>query len=324
MSIMADSGQEFSGRTVDEAIAEGLAKLGIRNDQAEIEILNRGSRGIFGLGSEPARVRISRRASSTPPQAPRPAPPPTPAPLPSRPQTPAKPEAAPEANVTPLPPQTAPRPSVTPETSTPESVTQIPPLAQPPAEEKRPRLSNLMDDEHEEYEEHAGDEHGDEHAEAVSDEELTAMAMDLLSQLVKNMGFDAQISADWHDADDNGERYLLLDIQGHDVSALIGRRGETLASIQYLVRLMINQRIKRWKNIVVDVEQYKERRVNQLTQLAKRMADQVAQSGRAVSLEPMPANERRIVHLALRDHPTVYTQSSGEGERRKVHIVSRS
>ena len=63
----------------------------------------------------------------------------------------------------------------------------------------------------------------------------------------------------------------------------IGRRGETLASIQYLVRLMINQRIKRWKNIVVDVEQYKERRVNQLTQLAKRMADQVSQSGRAVS-----------------------------------------
>ena len=67
-----------------------------------------------------------------------------------------------------------------------------------------------------------------------------------------------------------------------------------------------------------------ERRVNQLTQLAKRMAEQVEQFGRAVSLEPMPANERRIVHLALRDHPAVYTQSSGEGERRKVHIVART
>jgi spoIIIJ-associated protein len=177
-----------------------------------------------------------------------------------------------------------------------------------------------MDDEHEEYEER----NGGEHVEAVSEEELTSMAVDLLSQLVRNMGFDAQVVAAWHEADDNGERYLLLDIHGHDVSPLIGRRGETLASIQYLVRLMINQRIKRWKNIVVDVEQYKERRVNQLTQLAKRMADQVTQSGRAVSLEPMPANERRIVHLALRDHPSVYTQSSGEGDRRKVHIVSRS
>ena len=160
--------------------------------------------------------------------------------------------------------------------------------------------------------------------ESVSEEELTTMAVELLSQLVQHMGFDAKVNPSWHEADDNGERYLLLDIHGHDVSPLIGRRGETLASIQYLVRLMINQRIKRWKNIVVDVEQYKERRVNQLTQLAKRMADQVAQSGRAVSLEPMPANERRIVHLALRDNPSVYTQSSGEGDRRKVHIVART
>ena len=86
---------------------------------------------------------------------------------------------------------------------------------------------------------------------------------------------------------------------------------------------MVNQRIRQWKNIVVDVEKYKERRVTQLTQLALRMADQVIETGRAVALEPMPANERRIVHLALRDHPTVYTQSSGEEDRRKVHIVPR-
>ncbi len=165
---------------------------------------------------------------------------------------------------------------------------------------------------------------GGDSVEAVSDEELTTMAIELLGQLVNHMGFDAQINAAWHEADDNGERYLLLDIHGNELSPLIGRRGETLASIQYLVRLMINQRIKRWKNVVVDVEQYKERRVNQLTQLAKRMADQVTESGRAVSLEPMPANERRIVHLALRDHASVYTQSSGEGDRRKVHIVARS
>jgi spoIIIJ-associated protein len=89
------------------------------------------------------------------------------------------------------------------------------------------------------------------------------------------------------------------------------------------VRLMVNQRIRQWKPIVVDVENYKERRISQLTQLAQRMAGQVIETGRAISLEPMPASERRIVHLALRDHPEVYTQSSGEGERRKVHIVAR-
>jgi spoIIIJ-associated protein len=287
---MADSGQEFSGRSVDEAIAEGLAKLGLREEQAEIEVLNRGSRGILGFGSEPARVRISRREPLTSQPA---------STQPARTAQPATPEAAPAA-------QAAQEPLSQP--------------AQPRAEASRARLSNLMDDENEEYEQRPGDEY----AESISDEELSAMAVDLLSQLVRNMGFDAQVVSTWHDADDNGERYLLLDIHGNDVSPLIGRRGETLASIQYLVRLMINQRIKRWKNVVVDVEQYKERRVSQLTQLAKRMAEQVTQSGRAVSLEPMPANERRIVHLALRDHPSVYTQSSGEGERRKVHIVSRT
>ena len=73
----------------------------------------------------------------------------------------------------------------------------------------------------------------------------------------------------------------------------------------------------------VDVEQYKERRIVQLTKLAERMAEQVISSGRAVSLEPMPANERRIIHMALRDHAEVYTESSGEDERRKIHIVPR-
>ena len=292
---MADSGQEFSGRSVDEAIAEGLAKLGLRSNQVEIEVLNRGSRGIFGLGSEPARVRITRSAPATPK-----------APAASAPATPVVQAEPPAPPITQTPAPTPPP-------------VQAEPAAQP-AQSSRQRGSNLMDDEGDDGRE---SEDSDE-AETVSEDELATMAIELLGQLVTNMGFEAQVNADWQEADDNGERYLLLDIQGEDVSPLIGRRGETLASIQYLVRLMINQRIKRWKNIVVDVEQYKERRVNQLTQLAKRMADQVEETGRAVSLEPMPANERRIVHLALRDHPAVYTQSSGEGERRKVHIASRT
>ena len=294
---MADSGQEFSGRSVDEAVAEGLAKLGLRNDQAEIEILNRGSRGIFGLGSEPARVRITRRAPVAP----------TPPVVPAAPTTPSTKSEQP-----------APRPAKTPTAADSTPSTQVAKPSSPPTEKSRQRL-NMMDDDGDSDGQSDGD-----GPETVTEAELATMSVELLSQLVKSMGFEAQVDAEWQDADDNGERYLLLDIHGQDVSPLIGRRGETLASIQYLVRLMINQRIKRWKNIVVDVEQYKERRVNQLTQLAKRMADQVEQSGRAVSLEPMPANERRIVHLALRDHPAVYTQSSGEGERRKVHIAART
>ncbi len=150
------------------------------------------------------------------------------------------------------------------------------------------------------------------------------MAVEMLEHLVTLMGFEARVVASWRPADDGqGPPSLYLDIQGKDLGALIGRRGETLASIQYLLRLMVNQRLKEWKAITVDVEQYKERRITQLTQLALRMAEQVADTGRSIALEPMPPNERRIVHLALRDHPAVFTQSSGEGERRKVNIVAK-
>jgi len=164
-------------------------------------------------------------------------------------------------------------------------------------------------------------------ADQVDDEVLSQLAVELLTKMIQLMGFQGEVVAIWREGDDNSdeyeERYLLLDVRGPELNALIGRRGETLDNIQYLLRLMVNQRLRQWKNIVVDIEQYKVRRVTQLTQVALRMAEQVAASGREMSLEPMPANERRIVHLALRDHPAVYTESSGDGERRKVNIVAK-
>jgi spoIIIJ-associated protein len=115
----------------------------------------------------------------------------------------------------------------------------------------------------------------------------------------------------------------VLNIEGEDLGILIGRRGETLAAIQYLLRLMVNHRMRRWVNLVVDVEGYKSRREEQLRSLALRMADRVAKSGRAVALEAMPPAERRIVHITLRDHPDVTTQSVGEGDHRKVTIIPK-
>ena len=116
---------------------------------------------------------------------------------------------------------------------------------------------------------------------------------------------------------------IVLNIEGEDLGVLIGRRGETLAAIQYLTRLMVNHRLRRWTNRVVDVEGYKARREDQLRNLAERMAERVVSSGRAVALEAMPARERRIVHITLRNHPQVTTQSVGEGEQRKVTIIPR-
>jgi spoIIIJ-associated protein len=116
---------------------------------------------------------------------------------------------------------------------------------------------------------------------------------------------------------------LQLNVVGDDLGILIGRRGETLRDFQFISRLIISRKLGVWPNMVVDVEGYKERRVETLHALAKRMADQVRETGRPFSLEPMPPNERRAVHMALRDDPDVYTESSGEEPRRKVRIYPK-
>ena len=163
--------------------------------------------------------------------------------------------------------------------------------------------------------------------EAISPEDeeaVTELAIQLLLEMVELMGFDATATATWQEADDdNDHRYLLLNLEGEELSPLIGRRGDALNNIQYLLRLMVNQRVHAWKNIVVDVDNYRQRRTEHLTQLALRIADQVAAGGRPLALEPMPSNERRIVHIALRDHPKVFTESIGEGDRRKIQVLPR-
>ena len=121
--------------------------------------------------------------------------------------------------------------------------------------------------------------------------------------------------------EDEDEAAIYLNLIGDDLGDLIGRHGETLSSMQYLVRLMVNQKLHRWTNIVVDVDGYKDRRADKLTQMALRMAAQVVETGKSVSLEPMPANERRLIHIALRDHPQVHTESIGEDTRRKIQIL---
>lgn len=283
----------FTGKSVDEAIADGLRALGLSADAADIEVISRGSRGIFGLGSEPAQVRITRRA-------PRVAPPPPPAAPIEEDTVVVTEEIVVEEIVIAVP--------------TPESTAPLIPAAPAAAVAATATVETPHDEEGE----------GDEPSTPEEDAQLAALATELLSRLVELMGFEAEVIAEWRAPDaDNEHRYLLLDLQGRDLSPLIGRRGDTLGNMQYLVRLMINQRLHRWKNIVVDVEGYRQRRMEHLSQLALRSAQQVAQGGRPLSLEPMPANERRIIHLTLRDHADVFTESIGEGARRKVQILPR-
>lgn len=142
-----------------------------------------------------------------------------------------------------------------------------------------------------------------------------------LEELLTKMQISAGVTIYRAQAAADEQAPWVLQISGRDLGVLIGRKGETLAALQYVTRLIASRELQRRADIVIDVEGYKSRREQMLRKLAKRMADQAIQLNRTVPLEPMPPHERRIIHLALRDHPQVSTQSVGEGEYRKVTII---
>jgi spoIIIJ-associated protein len=213
---------EASGKTVDEAIEKALQQLRLDRSQVDVEIVSEGRTGLFGLGSESARVIVK-------------------------------------------------------------------PLA----------------------------------TEQVAVESSTIqMAVDFLRRLLDLMDVDADVTARAPETpgDGLGRASAVLDVNGDDLGILIGRRGSTLAALQYMVNHMVSRSLKSKALVSVDVERYKRRREDALIGLAQRLAEKVKTSGRTITLEPMPANERRIVHLALAGDPQVVTASLGEGETRKVAI----
>ena len=141
------------------------------------------------------------------------------------------------------------------------------------------------------------------------------------SELLAKMKIKARVEAKYGEADAEGEVPVLIDIHGDDLSVLIGRRAETLNALQYILALIVSKEASRWVQVTVDVEGYRARRERQLRQLATRMAEQAVRTGKRQLLEPMSAAERRIVHLELRDHEAVTTESVGEEPNRKVSII---
>ena len=114
----------------------------------------------------------------------------------------------------------------------------------------------------------------------------------------------------------------IIDLEGEDSGLLIGRRGQTLQALQFLVNLIVRKDFDNVR-VVLDVENYRQRREASLRDMAAKVAARVAQTNRAITLEPMPPADRRIIHTSLSDHPDVSTQSSGEGEGRKVTVMPR-
>jgi len=154
------------------------------------------------------------------------------------------------------------------------------------------------------------------------------MAKDVVRELLAHMGIEADVVAVDNPSSvplgPDDPPTIFIDVLGHDLGMLIGRRGENLAQIQYIVNLIVNRRLGTWTRVILDVEGYRTRREESLIGLAERVARQVARSRRPIMLEPMPPNERRIVHLTLRGNPDVTTESSGEGANRRVTVQPRA
>jgi spoIIIJ-associated protein len=159
---------------------------------------------------------------------------------------------------------------------------------------------------------------------AVATEDVARFGTEALQNLLDHMGLSARVAREDVPAEEDVDpAAVLLNVSGPDLGVLIGRQGETLRDLQFVTSLIVSRQTQRWPNLIVDVEHYKSRRQKSLVDLAKRMADRVRISGQPISLEPMPPHERRFVHLALRDDPDVFTESTGQDEKRKVVIMPR-
>jgi len=276
---------ESRGPTVDAAVAAGLLRLGLSRDEVTVIVIDEGSRGLLGIGSREAIVRLIGN------------PPPTP--TASAPVAPAPPVAAPSS------PPSAPKPAAKQPSATPEPVAK-----QSPAPVVR-----------------GGDDDDESASSAETAEELDMeqqAAVEVIATLLEKMRVEAEVTGYATEPDDlTGQRMNVVDIKGEDLGMLIGPRGETLDSLQFIARLMVAHRLHRRANFIVDVEGFRKRREQALTRLAERMADKARQRGEPITLEPMSAYERRIIHMTLRDAADVYTESAGEGKQRRVRIFPK-
>ena len=150
--------------------------------------------------------------------------------------------------------------------------------------------------------------------------EEVSIARETIKIILEKMRVSADVSVKLGEGDDNRIAPVLIDIEGNDLSFLIGRKAETIDALQYITSLIVGRELGRWVPLQIDVQNYRKRREDELRKLARRIAEQVVGTGRKQALEPMPPNERRIVHIELKNNPNVETESVGEEPRRKVTI----
>jgi spoIIIJ-associated protein len=269
-------GIEVTGKTVEAAIAAAEEQFGISRDALEIQVLSRGSRGVFGLGGEPARILVRHRVELTEPA------------VPSTVKTPSSPTVSSEM-----------APPASPSGGTGPTVSATLTTAEPTSPQAQLSSASLTT------------------APMESEEALAATARDILEELLQKMGFQVEVSIR------EGVEPLVLDVSGERVGLLIGRHGDSLVALQFMLNLILSRRFRRWPHVVIDIEGYRARRERSLRSLALRVAQRVRRNRRAFTLEAMPANDRRIIHLTLKNRSDVQTYSIGEGSERRVVVAPR-
>jgi len=349
--------REFTGKTVEEALRQAREAFGAELNDLDFEILTPGSRGVLGMGAEPARIVAAPRAAlggAAPKReaaAAVPLPPPPPRPRDDRPREERgrrddrrefrpRDEGAPRREDQARgerPPRREERP---PRREEPRG--ERPPRREEPRGERPPRReerpprrdvgrpvsrggsADLSASEAAEVAAARGSlaaERADLEASEASPEALAA-GKAILEQLMHHLGFVVRVEVE------TGETSRLNVVADGDekeaLGALIGRKGERLSALQHLVNLMLSKEIGAWTRVLVDVEDYRGRRERQLRELAERAAARVVETGKMLQLEPMSALERRWIHMSLRDHVGVATQSIGEEPNRRVVLVPRS
>ena len=215
---------QMTGKTVEDAIEIALRELDVDRDEVEIDVISRGKAGVFGLGSEPAKVKVSKVV-----------------------------------------------------------------------------LSSSKEDD--------------------SSSNVIRVARETIDELISLMDVDVMCNLRQAESEEVGGP--LFEIEGDDSGLLIGRKGETLRSLQFMVRFLVSRKTGERANLSVDVEGYDDRRRQSLSSLANRVAQRVVKTGRSIELEPMNPRERRLVHITLSENGDVHTESSGTGEGRRVVILPR-
>jgi spoIIIJ-associated protein len=364
--------REFTGKSVEEALRHAREEFGVGLDELDFEILTAGSRGVLGMGAEPARIVAAPRTAlgGAAPKREAAAARPLPGPMdrgPRRDDPPAHSDAPrrddrpdrPAMERRDAPRRDAPRPDAprpdAPRRDDPPAHSDAPrsdaprrdaPRSDAPRRDDRPERTRDRGPRRDDRPPRRSDDRpgvsvvssseADEvqtarslvrEREELQAAEASPAALDagkrLLEQLMQHLGFSVAVNIETGET--NRLNVVGADDEEHEaLGALIGRKGERLSALQHIVNLMLSREMGEWTRVLVDVEGYRGRREQQLREIADRAAARVVETGKMLQLEPMPALERRWIHLALRNHPAVGTQSIGEEPNRRVVVVPKA